>query len=734
MDSSRESELEAKCAALEATVEDCRRQVLALADANAHAAELMAELEEANEREQKLVARGEELALQTHVDTILQEMRSEPELLDRVCSELAAVEDLAFTSVRAEMFPSDGYYFLPEGSDGLGGLKLRGELLPMPYGSDAYEPVLEAALKDGLDGAFWLPIRSRDEQIGRLHLETGPHDARWCRRWLPLLLSFGSQVGVAIQRLRAEIANERMNADLLKARDAAVEANYAKSMFLANMSHELRTPMNAIIGYSEMLMEEFDSMEVDEVVGDLNKIHGAGRHLLALINDVLDISKIESGKMTVFLESFEVATVVRDVENTVQPLLRQNNNTLEVRVDEACGVMQSDLTKVRQTLINLLSNAAKFCEQGKVTLVVTRHAEADGDVISFQVSDTGIGMSASQIAKLFQAFSQADSSTTRRFGGTGLGLAISRRFCRMLGGDISVESELDKGSTFTVTLPVVSSELTAVTNSTLDAYKREAESQGKRPSILVIDDDPIMLELMDRFLTKEGFDVHLAANGRDGVEMARRLQPMAVTTDVMMPEMDGWEVVTALRNDPATSHIPVVVVTVTDSRDMGMAVGAAQFLTKPVDWSRLGELMAGYRANLGTGVVLVVEDDDASREQLVRLLAKDGWRVVAAENGRVALDRVQEETPVVVFLDLMMPEMDGFEFLTQFRKLPGCEEIPVVIVSALDITPAHRARMNGGIVDIISKSATTAKDVASYLRDRLQLSPPTDSHHPSTDA
>lgn len=245
----------------------------------------------------------------------------------------------------------------------------------------------------------------------------------------------------------------------------------------------------------------------------------------------------------------------------------------------------------------------------------------------------------------------------------------------------------------------------------------------------MIDDDPVMLELMDRFLTKEGFDVHLAANGRDGVEIARRLQPMAVTTDVMMPEMDGWEVVTTLRNDPTTSHIPVVVVTVTDSREMGVAVGASQFLTKPVDWSRLGELMAAYRADRSNRPVLVVEDDAASREQLVRLLGRDGWRVSEAENGRVALEQVQAELPAVILLDLMMPEMDGFEFLSQFRKLPGCESIPVVIVSAMDITPAQRAQMNGGIVDIISKSPTTARDVASYLRERLQIAPlPTSIH------
>ncbi|MFM1904385.1 MAG: hypothetical protein RLZZ440_2285 [Planctomycetota bacterium] len=728
MDEATRAALEAELAALRQQNAGLLRQVTALADANAHAAELMAALEEANEREQKLVARGEELALQTRIDTILQEERDEASVLEKLAEELLAVEGLGFTAVRPEMFPGGECCFLPGRAGGVEGLSVRAEPLPMPFGADADEPRLDAAVTAGIAGSFGLPIRSRDQQIGRLHVEAEPRDARWCRRWLPLLRSFGSQVGVAIQRLRAELANERINADLLKARDAAVEANYAKSMFLANMSHELRTPMNAIIGYSEMLMEEWGSMEPDEVIGDLTKIHGAGRHLLALINDVLDISKIESGKMSVFIESFDVATVIRDVANTVQPLLRQNSNQLELQLADDCGLMQSDLTKVRQTLINLLSNAAKFSSQGSVRLVASRRGEADGDMVIFQVIDSGIGMTGEQMGRLFQPFAQADSSTTRRYGGTGLGLAISRRFCRMLGGDITVDSEPGKGSAFTVTLPAVSTEAMAL-GTGAEPYTRVATGGGDRPSILVIDDDPNVLELMDRFLTKEGFTVHLAANGRDGVEMARRLRPMAVTTDVMMPEMDGWAVVTALRNDPATAQIPVVVVTVTDNREMSAAVGASEFLTKPVDWNRLGQMMARFRRDRIDRPVLVVEDDAASREQVTRLLCKDGWRVMEAENGLVALQRAQAEVPGVILLDLMMPEMDGFEFLARFRRLPGCAEVPVIVVSALDITPDHRARMNGGIVEIIPKSGSTAKDVAAYLRDRLHLHPPSASSH-----
>ncbi len=693
------------------------RQVASLADANAHAAELMAALEEANEREQQLVARGEELGLQTRIDTILQEERDEERLVQRFEKELQSTESLGFTAAAVILMPADQFYFLPEGT--VGELSGRAHLLP----NDAHgieDTVPDDAFASGLTGAFTIPIRSRDRQIGRFDLAVSSKDDRWCRRWIPLLRSLGSQMGVALVRLRAEVANEKINADLLKARDEAVEANYAKSMFLANMSHELRTPMNAIIGYSEMLIEELGEMRSEDVVSDLGKIHGAGRHLLALINDVLDISKIESGKMSVFIESFDVDTVVREVHNTTLPLIRQNDNRLEIEMAGDCGSMQSDLTKVRQTLFNLLSNAAKFTDRGLVRLRVRRISEHDRDWVEFDVIDTGIGMTPEQIAKLFKPFAQADSSTTRRYGGTGLGLAISRRFCRMLGGDITVTSEPGRGSTFTVRLPTVPVD---PASSGAESITRVGAMHADRPSILVIDDDPTVLDLMERYLTKEGFTVHLASNGRDGIEMAKRLKPMAITTDVMMPDMDGWAVVTALRHDPATAKIPVVVVTVTDSREMGIALGVSDYLTKPVDWTRLGQLMTRFRRDRVDRPVLLVEDDPVCRDQMVRLLTRDGWDVREAENGLVALQRAQEEVPGMVLLDLMMPQMDGFEFLGRFRRLPGCADVPVLVVSAMDMTQAHREQIDGEVVDIITKSGSTARDVASYLRSRFHVSP-----------
>ncbi len=710
----RQDDLEREVASLRRRNEELSSLSTSLAEANANAAELMAALEEANERERQLVERGEELALQTRLDEILQGERDETTLLENVAKELRATGSLGFHGVRPELLRGGEYCFMPEGR--IGYLTVRAELLPTEPALGTKPSLVLPEPGQGIDGSFVVLIHAGEHRLGLFHIDSPPRDARWCRRWVPLLKSFGSQVGVAIQRLRAEAANERINADLLRARDAAVEANYAKSMFLANMSHELRTPMNAIIGYSEMLIEEIATMSEGEVLSDLRKIHGAGRHLLSLINDVLDISKIESGKMTLYLETFDVRGMVDEVESTALPLMRAKGNGLIVTVAADVGQMHSDLTKVRQTLFNLLSNAAKFTDHGDVRLDVRRESRAGRETLEFEVSDTGIGMTAEQLGRLYEPFSQADASTTRRYGGTGLGLAISRRFCRMLGGDVSAESEPGRGSVFRVSLPALASD--APPSAPVVGTTGEPTGQ-ERPCVLVIDDDPSVLDLMRRYLEREGFAVMSATNGRDGIALAKKHLPIAITTDIMMPEMDGWSVIGALKNDPATASIPIVVVTITDNREMGIALGVSDYLAKPVDWARLGRLMSRFRSHLPEHPVLVVDDDPACREQVCRALARDGWQVTSATNGREAIEAAAARTPAVVLLDLMMPEMDGFEFLGRFRAMAGCRDVPVVVVSALDLTPTQRSRLDSDVVEYIGKSGSTAGDVAVYLRERL---------------
>jgi PAS domain S-box-containing protein len=387
-------------------------------------------------------------------------------------------------------------------------------------------------------------------------------------------------------------ALQKANEELEAARDLANQANQAKSSFLAQMSHELRTPLNAIIGYSELLQDEVTDREQDDLLPDLKKITNAGKHLLTLINDVLDLSKIEAGRMQLFPENFDIKGLVETVVSTIDPLVRKNNNALEIVCPEATGSMYADRTRVRQVLFNLLSNACKFTEKGRITLEVVRQPADGADWISFRVRDSGIGMTPAQLAKLFQPFTQADNSTTRRYEGTGLGLTISRRFCNMMGGDIGVESTPGKGSIFTVRLPAKMPDGGAELSQTPSRPFAAAPPSG--PTLLVIDDDPSVLELTGRFLSRDGFRVVTAANGEDGLRLARQVRPAIITLDVRMPGMDGWAVLKALKADAALAGIPVVMLSIVDDKYVGQDMGAADYLTKPIDWNRLAAILKNH--------------------------------------------------------------------------------------------------------------------------------------------
>lgn len=507
---------------------------------------------------------------------------------------------------------------------------------------------------------------------------------------------------------------QQTNEELDNARLAAEAANQTKSTFLANMSHELRTPLNAIIGYSEMLQEEASDIGEDGFVADLQKINSAGKHLLGLINDVLDLSKVEAGKMELYLETFAIDAVLEEVVTTIQPLIMKKNNTLKLNFAPNLGQMQADVTKLRQVLFNLLSNATKFTEQGVIELKVARQ----GETITFAISDAGIGMSKEQLNLLFQPFTQADASTSRKYGGTGLGLVISRRFCQMMGGDITVESELGKGSTFQVHLPIQVVEAKPVpVQQPVTTIIPANEGQ----LVLVIDDDPLVRDLLERFLRKSGFQVVVAADGEHGLELAHKLKPMAITLDVMMPGMDGWAMLTRLKSEPALAAIPVIMLTMLDDKNLGYTLGAAEYLTKPIDHSRLNTLLQKHlRLSKGNNV-LVVEDDQVTRQLTRRLLEKEGFVVREAENGQLGLQAVTDHKPDLILLDLMMPVLDGFEFITQLRQHPEWQNIPVVVLTAKELTNAERQHLNRSVEKFLQKGVYNRDDLLQEVYSVLSM-------------
>ena len=565
-----------------------------------------------------------------------------------------------------------------------------------------------------LDSDKLLPLLRRGDEVGDLG-RGFTRMADEIRKREESLAAWNANLEKTVSDRTAELKHAVEDAEL--AREQAQEANKTKSAFLANMSHELRTPMNAIIGYSEMLLEEAEDTGEKWMEPDLKKILSSAKHLLQLINDILDLSKIEAGRMTVFLEPVDILQTAKDVAATVDPLVAKNANTFELQCADDVGQMRTDLTKLRQTLFNLLSNASKFTEKGKITLEIKRRADG---MVSFAVQDTGIGMNRSQMEKLFGEFVQADASTTRKYGGTGLGLAISRKFCRMLGGDITVESEPGRGSVFTAILPVEAKEPAPEAEAEpAPPVAAATEKEGARGTLLVIDDDPSSRELLQRMLEKEGYAVRLAANGPDGIAAAKEHKPDLITLDVMMPSMDGWAVLSALKADPATADVPVVMLTMVEDRPMGFALGATEYLTKPVQKSRVLEAVSRCVGQKSDDI-LVVEDDPMAADIVMRTVQADGHRCRHARNGREALSMVHEARPALIILDLMMPEMDGFTFLDALRvEGPDFADIPVVVLTAKDLTPSEQEHLAGRVMDTLRKGAGQRENLLEVIHRQL---------------
>ena len=543
-----------------------------------------------------------------------------------------------------------------------------------------------------------------------------------------------AEIELKISRDHLEELVERRTSDLAIARDAALNASRSKSRFLANMSHELRTPLNAIIGYTEIMIDDAYNANNQDLANDLKKVAGAGEHLLRLIRDILDLSKIEAGKMELVLEDFNVKSLVEEAVSAAMSVIDEGYNKLTVNCPDDIGTMYADANKVRQALLNLLSNAGKFTQNGTIVLDIKRDAgDTESAKIHFSVTDTGIGLSRDEMTRVFQAFTQADTSTTRKYGGTGLGLAISRNYCLMMGGELTVKSEKGEGSTFTIILPVevkadakrdeMFDGITNVPNPAALRITREigkpvnrANERRRRVSlVLIIDDDPSVCELVSRYLITKGYKTVTASGGQEGIKYAREIEPDMILLDVLMSGMDGWEVLTSLKQDSMLKDIPVVMMSIIDDKNMGYALGASDYLIKPIDRDRLFKVVNKCVRRKSLGPVLIIKDDNEARSIMTSMLMDDGWKVIGANNNYIAIDLAQRELPSLIVLDSSTTDFDAEEYINALKHNKGTQSIPVIVTGRGD-SEHQLVNADPAVKEAL---ASNSRDDVSLLMDKV---------------
>ena len=519
---------------------------------------------------------------------------------------------------------------------------------------------------------------------------------------------------VAFSRMSDEVNGliDARTSEMETARDEARDASDQKTKFFANMSHELRTPLNAILGYGEMLYEDCEDLGYDDLLPDLKKITSSGSHLLSLINNILDLSKIEAGKMELFVTSFEIENMVQTIKDVSEPLAAKNDNGFVINLDGAMGSMSQDETKLRQCLTNFLSNGFKFTKNGTVTLDVKSRMIDDVEFIDFAVIDTGAGMSPEGVAKVFEEYTQAERSTSANYGGTGLGLPISKKFAEMMGGDVIVTSEEGVGSVFTMSVP---RECPEYSEDEVEGNVINLDDQDNL--VVLVDDDVAMHDLIKRTISKLNLTLLGATNSEKGMELIREVKPKLILLDVLMPGRDGWSLLKECKTDKDLKDIPVIMISQLNQSNLAASLGANDYLTKPIDRSHFINTLKRILGNdTEDKKVLVIDDDKDVRELLSRLLKDAGYRPIDARDGKEGLERTKDE-PALIILDLEMPRMDGFEFLDNYIKdVPEESRAPVLVFSGKDLTDVQEDLLKERVVGLVKKDDVSMDNLSKMIQ------------------
>lgn len=549
-----------------------------------------------------------------------------------------------------------------------------------------------------------------------------------------------------LSQLKEEFSYRNMAEEALWiAKEEAESASQTKNNFLANISHEFRTPLNAILGFTEILQVAAKKNNQPDFVEDLQAIESAGRHLLNLINDILDFVKIQSGKVNFNIKSFQISKLLAEVTTTLRPLAEKNGNTLVLEEPDDLGLMKSDVNRVRQILLNLLGNACKFTSNGSIRLSAKLDDKENPTSIFIDISDTGIGLDPRQMEKLFQEFAQGEHSGDHKFEGTGLGLPISRHLCQALGGDIEVDGELGKGTTFKVHLPLQIStetdflkkpenseipekpEMTSAPSSPKASLARAITPPAEvavdpsndalsKKTVLIIDDDSSVCDLIRQFANREGLRTEMAFNADDGIRLARKLTPDIIFLDIILSDADGWEVIKVLKDEAKLKSIPIVVISHIPEDEKSQAMGVSDYLRKPLNSDMLTSTLKKVNASENHSSILIVEDDQTTRETLSRMLKQEGWQVGVVSDKKSALEYLGKEKPGLVILDISLGGREGYDILSEIRKNKDWSAMPIIIFTAKNISKEEYVVLNESVQKIFQKGNCTRAELFNQIR------------------